>query len=613
MQTRLKRLIEQALQRLHDSGDIDLSQVTGKPLAGKSLAGELLAEIPLERTRGGDHGDFASPIALSLARPLRRNPREIAESIVAQLAENEVLEKIEVAGAGYINFYLAQDAIRQTVVDVISAAQKYGYSDVATGVRTQVEFVSANPTGPLHVGHGRGAAFGAVLANVLEAAGHSVKREYYVNDAGRQMDILALSLWLRYLQAADKEIKFPANAYKGTYVTQMAEGLRNIHGQRFEFAASEVYAGIPDDGAKGGGDGDDDAAKAKRETHIDALIEKAKSLLGVQDYKVVFDYALNEQVADIRGDLKSFGVEFDTWFSEQSLNDNQDIARVVDRLKQSGDIYDVQGTLWFRSSAYGDEKDRVVVRGNGQGTYFASDIAYLDNKFQRGFEHIIYVWGADHHGYVARLLAACKALGHPVQNVEILLVQFASLYRGGEKVQMSTRSGEFVTLRELREEVGTDAARFFYVMRRCQQHLDFDLDLARSQVSDNPVYYLQYAHARIASIIEQASRQELSIDMQAGLASLHLLSLDQEQQVMRSLSRFPEIIHAAAQSREPHQICFYLRELAADFHAYYTLRDMKILCQDEHLRHARLVLCAAVRQVLANGLRLLGVSAPDKM
>ena len=472
MRTTLKRLIEHALESLRDSGDMECGQ---------------WPEIPLERSRGGEHGDFASPVALSLARPLRRNPRQIAEAIVARLPSCESLARVEIAGPGYINFFLAETAITQTLVDILSAGEGYGFSDQRDGGRIQVEFVSANPTGPLHVGHGRGAAFGAALANLLEAAGYQVQREYYVNDAGRQMDILALSLWLRYLQEAGENFEFPANAYKGEYVKTMAAELRSAQGDRFKHPSRKVFEDIPEDMPEG----DSDSAKTARETHIDALIASAKSLLGNEGYATLFGFARDQQVDGIRTDLNDFGVEYDQWFSEQSLSDSRETDRAVNKLKDSGDIYDERGTAWFRSSAYGDEKDRVVIRGNGQGTYFASDIAYLENKFQRGFEHIIYVWGADHHGYVARLMAACEALGHPPEKVEILLVQFASLYRDGEKVQMSTRSGEFVRLRELYEEVGVDAARFFYVMRRCEQHLDFDMDLARSQSSDNPVYYLQ--------------------------------------------------------------------------------------------------------------------------
>ncbi len=594
LRTTLKRLIEQALNSLQDSGDIDLAEHP---------------EISIERSRGGEHGDFATPVALSLARPLRRNPREIAETIKSRLPACDALSRVEIAGPGYINFFLAEDAVTQILADILNAGERFGFSDQEQGGRTQVEFVSANPTGPLHVGHGRGAAFGAALANLLEAAGIAVQREYYVNDAGRQMDILALSLWLRYLQAVVDDFEFPANAYKGEYVKAMADGLHRAEGDRFKRSISEVFTGVPADVPVGYSDSDKNA----REAHIDALIVKAKKLLGSEDYGVLFDYARVDQVGGIRMDLQDFGVEYDCWFSERSLMDSQEIEQVVAKLRDSGDIYDQEGTAWFRSSAYGDEKDRVVVRANGQSTYFASDIAYLDNKFKRGFKHVIYVWGADHHGYVERLMAACKALGHPPENVEILLVQFASLYRGGEKVQMSTRSGEFVTLRELREEVGIDAARFFYVMRRCEQHLDFDLDLARSQNNDNPVYYLQYAHARIASILGQAGTQGLVFDESAGLQQLDLLALPQEQALMKCLARFPEVIASAAQAREPHQVSFYLREVAAEFHAYYTLRDMKILCEDANLRNPRLVLCTAVRQVLANGLGLLGVSAPVKM
>ena len=359
--------------------------------------------------------------------------------------------------------------------------------------------------------------------------------------------------------------------------------------------------------------GDDKAAEAAREAHMDALIGRAKAMLGRERYAAVFAHARDIQVADIREDLAQFGVEFDRWFSEQSLADSGVVQQVLARLQRSGHVYEQRGTLWFRSTAFGDEKDRVVVRENGAATYFASDVAYVQDKFARGYEHLIYVWGADHHGYIARVRAAAEALGHDPQRAEILLVQFAQLFRGGHKVQMSTRSGSYVTLRELREEVGRDAARFFYVMRRSEQHLDFDLDLAKSSQKENPVYYVQYAHARIASNLRRAAERGLEFDLALGIASLARLRLEPELALMRTLSRFPEVLEAAAVSREPHQLAFYLRDLANDFHAYYASDGVRLLDDDAALRNARLALCAAVAQVIRNGLALLGVSAPESM
>ena len=458
--------------------------------------------------------------------------------------------------------------------------------------RIQVEFVSANPTGPLHVGHGRGAAFGASLANVLEAAGYSVTREYYVNDAGRQMDILALSTWLRYLELNGIATPFPGNAYQGEYVRDMARLIHQAHAERYVHRPELVFEGL--------------APEADSEARLDALIANAKKLLG-QDYAYIHNFVLSEQLGDCRNDLMEFGAVFDVWFSEQSLFDSGSVARAVDLLEQRGCVYQQDGAKWFKSTDFGDEKDRVIQRENGQFTYFASDIAYHLNKFERGFERVIDVWGADHHGYIPRVKGAMRALSLDPEKLEIALVQFAVLYRNGKKASMSTRSGEFVTLRELRQEVGNDAARFFYVLRKSDQHLDFDLDLAKSQSTENPVYYVQYAHARICSVLEQWGEDPsvlATADMSA-LASAAELSL------LQKLIDYPELIESAARELSPHLIAFYLRELAGEFHSYYN--SIRFLVPEVPVRLARLGLVAAVRQVLSNGLRLLGVSAPDKM
>jgi len=461
--------------------------------------------------------------------------------------------------------------------------------------------VSANPTGPLHVGHGRGAAYGAVVADLLEAVGYDVHREYYVNDAGRQMDILGTSVWLRYLELCGEALTFPSNGYRGDYVWDIAATLHREHGDDYRHPAGEVYEGVPPDAPDGG----------DKEAHIDALIVSAKRLLGDNRYRYVFELGLNTILDDIRDDLGLFGVNYQEWYSERSLVESGAVNKAVDRLREAGHLYEKGGAWWFRSTDFGDEKDRVVVRENGQTTYFASDIAYHMDKLDRGFDRVIDVWGADHHGYVPRVRAALQAMGEDASRLDVLLVQFAVLYRGGEKVQMSTRSGEFVTLRELRKEVGRDAARFFYVMRKCEQHMDFDLDLAKSQSSDNPVYYVQYAHARIHAVLRQAAERLLDVSPSDGLANLDRLVEDHELALLKELSRYPEVVESAALNEEPHQLTHYLRELANGFHTYYNAHQF--LVDDVALRDARIKLILATREVLRNGLNLLGVSAPEQM
>jgi len=557
--------------------------------AGLAMA----AGLSIERSRQASHGDYACNLAMQLAKPLRKSPRDIAQALIAALPDSELVEKVEIAGTGFINVFITTAAKQAVVKAVLQAADGYGRGTLSTGRKVQVEFVSANPTGPLHVGHGRGAAYGASLANVLDAAGYKVSREYYVNDAGRQMDILALSTWLRYLELHGAQLAFPANAYQGGYVRDMAQQISSAHGTRYVRAAAEVMHGIP-------------SVEEDADAHLDALIANAKRLLG-EDYVYVHNYALTEQLGDCRNDLAEFGVHFDEWFSEQSLFDNGLVARSVETLKAANHLYQQDGAWWFRSTTFGDEKDRVVQRDNGLYTYFASDIAYHLNKFERGFDRVINVWGADHHGYIPRVNGALEALGLDSGKLTIALVQFAVLYRNGQKTSMSTRSGEFVTLRELRNEVGNDATRFFYVLRKSDQHLDFDLDLAKSQSNENPVYYVQYAHARVHSVLAQwdGARADL-LD-----AEVKLLDSDYEIALLQKLIDYLQMIENAAQDLAPHVIAFYLKELAADFHSYYNAS--RFLVDDEAVKCARLALIAATAQVLKNGLALLGVSAPEKM
>ena len=549
--------------------------------------------INLERPKQAGHGDFASNLALQLAKPLKRNPRDLANLLLAELPASSLVAKAEVAGAGFINFTLASDAKTAVVQRVLEQGEAFGRGQ-KSGVKVQVEFVSANPTGPLHVGHGRGAAYGASLSDVLDFAGFDVTREYYINDAGRQMDILALSTWLRYLDLFGISVAFPPNAYQGDYVKDMAAQIKEAHADRFaKVSAAEVLQDAP-------------SVEADKEGHLDALIANAKNLLGA-DYAWVHGFALTEQLGDGREDLEEFGVTFDKWFSERSLFDTGLVEKAVTELEARGHLYVQDGAKWFRSTAFGDEKDRVVQRENGLFTYFASDIAYHANKYERGFDRIIDIWGADHHGYIPRVKGALAALGLPPEKLDVALVQFAVLYRDGQKAAMSTRSGEFVTLRELRREVGNDACRFFYVLRKADQHLDFDLDLAKSQSNENPVYYIQYAHARLCSVLGQWN------GVLADLSGADLARLDNERELAlcARLTAFPEVVQGAAADYAPHQIAFYLKDLAGEFHSYYNAERM--LVDDEGLKLARLALAAAVRQVIRSGLALLGVSAPDSM
>ncbi len=578
-----------------------LQQAVDALKAQHVLPDELQPQIRLDHSRNKAHGDLATNLALMLARPAGMSPRQLAERLLAALPENTLIEKAEVAGPGFINFFLRADAGLSLLHDIVQQQGTYGHTRLADACRVTVEFVSANPTGPLHVGHGRGAAYGASLANVLRATGYEVQTEYYVNDAGRQMHILATSVWLRYLEACGEPVRFPDNGYRGDYIHDIARAVHAEDGERWHRPWATVADGLPADESDGG----------DREKHVDALIERAQTLLGEAGYARFFDAALHDILAGIRQDLQDFGVVYDNWFSERSLVDSGAIDRALASLKAAGAVYEKDGALWFAASRYGDEKDRVVVRDNGQTTYFASDIAYFLNKLERGFDKALYVFGADHHGYVPRLRAVARGLGKDPDVLEIPLVQFAVLWRGGEKVQMSTRSGQFVTLRELMDEVGADAARFFYVMRSHEQHLDFDLDLARSRSNENPVYTIQYAHARVCSLFRQAGERGLSVPTDFGRVSPEPLRSEAERALVKWLGRYPEQLAQAAGKRAPHILAHYLRELAHQFHSWYN--GHPVLVEDESLRHARMLLAEASRQVVANGLGLLGVSAPERM
>ena len=549
--------------------------------------------VLLERPKQAEHGDLACNIAMQLAKKLKTNPRQLAERLIEALRAQPAFAEgyvsaVEIAGAGFINLRLSPKTKQAVVARVVAEGLAFGRA-APTGKKVQVEFVSANPTGPLHVGHGRGAAYGASLSNLLAFCGDEVQREFYINDAGRQMDILAASVWLRYLESLGASVAFPEDGYRADYVRTIAADLAKTHGKRFERDTATLPQATSAEDA--------DAA-------LDALINHAKAVLAA-DWREVHRFALDAMLADQRDDLGAFGVVYDRWLSEQSLHDSGDIERAMKVLEARGHLLEKDGALWFRSTAFGDEKDRVVRRENGALTYFASDIAYHLDKFERGYDRMINVWGADHHGYIPRVKGALTALGLDADRLVVSLVQFAVLYRNGEKVAMGKRSGDFVTLRDLRTEVGNDAARFFYVLRKSDQHLDFDLDLAKSQSNENPVYYIQYAHARVCSVFTQAGA-EAAKDADTGL-----LANPRELVLMQRLGEFPEIVQAAARDLAPHAVAFYLRDLAADFHSYYNAE--RILVEDASLSKARLALCAATRQVLASGLALLGVSAPERM
>ena len=585
--------MKQEIERLLQAA---LAQLTGAVLTETPAAGAVV----VERTRDASHGEFATNIALRLAKAARKNPRELAAAIVAALPASALIARTEVAGAGFINFHMAAGAYAAELARIHAQGDAYGHSGAGGGERVLVEFVSANPTGPLHVGHGRQAAFGATLSNLLRATGHEVAREYYINDAGRQMDILAVSVWVRYLEAMGEALPFPENGYRAEYVRPLAAALQEQAGAGLRRSASAVLAGLPADAPAG-----------DKEAYIDALIERCRALIGADGFRQVLDLSLGLMLADIRNDLAEFGVVFEVWTSERALAESGAIDHALQVLRSQGRLQEKDGALWFRATEFGDEKDRVVVRENGVKTYFASDIAYHLNKYERGFTRLLDVLGADHHGYVARVRAGLIAMGCPATCLEATLIQFVSLFRGTEKIPMGKREGQFVTLRQLRGEVGNDACRFFYLMRSHDQPLDFDLELAKSRTNENPVYYIQYAHARVASVMKQLAARGLSFDPAQGLASAGGLTGTHEQAVLSALTRYPEVLEQAALGRAPHALAHYLRELANTLHTYYNAEQF--IVEEAAVRNARLALVLGVQQVLRNGLALLGVSAPVSM
>lgn len=578
----------------------NLLQTALKTLQSRGEWPDIPDVIQVENIKNKQHGDFASNIAMILAKSARKNPRDAAGLIIQALPASPYIQKVETAGPGFINFFLSPQALFAVIPPILTEKSNFGRSDRGKKKQILVEFVSSNPTGPLHVGHGRHAAFGAVVCNLLEAAGFRVWREYYVNDAGRQMNILAVSVWLRYLELCGESIPFPENAYRGDYVVDIARAVKNKHGEALRVPAQQILEKLPPDEPQGG----------DKEKYIDAVIERAQLLLGSR-YAIIFDEGLTSILEDIRQDLEEFGVRFDKWASEREFVATDAVDKLLRKLSDQGHSYERDGALWFRSTSFGDEKDRVLVRSNGQRTYFANDAAYHLDKFERGFDMAIDIFGSDHHGYVPRMKAAMQASGILPERMIHLLGQFVTLYRGGQQIKMSTRGGKFVPLRELREEVGNDAARFFYLMRKYDNHIDFDLDLAKSQSNENPVYYVQYAHARICSVFRQLDERHWAYDEANGIAHLPLLTQAEERKLLMTLSAYPDVIQNAASLYEPHLLTAYLREAASDFHAYYNAHPF--LVEDKPLRDARLVLVAATRQVLQNGFNLLGINAPESM
>ncbi|MBM4289300.1 MAG: arginine--tRNA ligase [Deltaproteobacteria bacterium] len=554
MKKRVAEVVAQALETLKTNGSLELS---GMPL--------FQVDIP----KTPEHGDFATNAALVLAKPARRPPRQVAELIREAINPPPgMLARVDIAGPGFINFFLQESYWLQVLADIAAAAGRYGHSSLGAGKRVQVEFVSANPTGPLHVGHGRGAALGDALANILTCTGHQVEREYYINDVGSQMRTLGLSLFLRAQEVQGEQVSFPETCYQGDYIKELA--------QEYLAGQGPVPAGEPD------------------APTLDACGR----------------YAGEAILREIRQDLEDFGVRFDTWYSETRLFENKIVDRAFAALQERGYLYEAEGALWFKATAFGDEKDRVVRRQNGATTYFASDIAYHWEKFQRGYDQVIDIWGADHHGYVPRLQAIVPALGIKDQKLTVLLVQLVSLLREGQPVAMTTRGGTFVTLRQVMDEVGKDVARFIFLSRRADAHLEFDLELAKRQTSENPVYYVQYAHARLASVFRLAGEKGIAWQT-APPEVLTRLNLPEELTVLKLLAGYPDIVEAAATHLEPHRITYCLTELAGELHSYYYKH--RFISDDQELTQARLLLVQGVKAVLDHGLGLLGVEAPEAM
>ena len=553
-------------------------------------------KISIQDNKEKEHGDLATNIAMVLAKPLKKNPKEIAEEIKQNFVLDEKIIKIEVAGPGFLNFFLSQDSHGEILEQIQKENKDFGKSGSKQS-KVLIEYVSSNPTGPLHVGHGRGAVFGSVLSSLLEEAGFEVDQEYYVNDFGRQMNILATSVWIRYCQLFSSEIKMMQQGYLGDYLLPVAKKLKDEKSDSLFKIDESLIEKLNSE------DQDDE--------FTDQLVESLRVILK-EEFQYIREFALSEILHLIKADLEQCGVHHNAWFSESSLygNDGGTDSKVdgsIEELKSRGFIYEEGGAIWFKSSSLGDDKDRVLKRGNGEYTYFASDVAYHLDKYDRGYDRVINVWGSDHHGYLPRVRAAMDACDRDINKLEVIFIQFANLVKAGKKVSMSTRSGDFITLNELMNEVTTEAARFFYINRKADQHLEFDLDLAKEQSKDNPLYYIQYAHARICSVLRKAENELEDFDS----VELALLGSEKEIEILKLLRQYPQLIERAAKAGEPHLLCYFLRDLSGVFHSYYN--SEKFLIEDKELMTSRLFLLKGVKQVIANGLRVLGIKAPEEM
>ena len=554
MKQTLTEILDQALSRAREKGELRL---------------EKQPTITLDTPREKTHGDLTTTVAMVLAKTEAKPPREIAEIIVRNIQDEEgLIEKTDIAGPGFINFFLKQDRWKKTLFDIDADGVSYGLRNIGKGEKVLVEFVSANPTGPLHVGHGRGAALGDALANLLAAVGYDVSREFYINDAGRQIRLLALSVYARYQQALGNDFPFPEDGYHGTYIEEIALGFQKVHGNNF----------------------------------LNISFEECFSAFA--------DYGKETMLADIRTDLEAFGVRFDTWFSEASLLSDGSVQRSLDELMESRNLYEQDAALWLRSTAYGDDKDRVVVKNDKSYTYLATDIAYHRNKLARGYKTLVNIWGADHHGYIPRVQAVIQAFGHPRDSLHVLLVQLVTILRHGQPVPMSKRAGTFVTLRDVVQDVGCDAARYIFLTRRSDSHLDFDLDIAKEQSRENPVYYVQYAHARLASVFREAEARNITVP-RSETVDLSLLDLEEEHNIIKLLAKYPEVVEEAALAYEPHRLTFYLQDLAGLLHNYYF--KYRIMSDDRARSGVKLFLMKQVKSVIQSALKILGVNAPERM
>ena len=556
MKQTVTEILLQALSRAKQKGELKL---------------EAQPAIVLDTPREKSHGDLATTLAMVLAKPESKPPRKIAEIIISNIQDEDgIIEKTEIAGPGFINFIFKQDRWTRTLFDIEAEGQGYGLLNIGKGERVLVEFVSANPTGPLHVGHGRGAAVGDALANLLVAVGYEVSREFYINDAGRQIRLLARSVYSRYRQMHGKDEPFPEDGYHGTYINEVSAS-----------ASASPAIGL---------------------TYVDTPFDASE--------KVFADFSKDQMLDDIKKDLVAFGVKFDVWFSERSLLADESVRKSIEELKERGFAYEQDGALWLKSTAFGDDKDRVIVKQDGEYTYLATDIAYHRNKLGRGFKTLVNIWGADHHGYIPRVQAVIQAFGHPKDSLHVLLVQLVSILRHGQPVPMSKRAGTFVTLRDVVQDVGADAARYIFLTRRSDSHLDFDLDVAKEQSRENPVYYVQYAHARLASLFREAESRNIGVT-KGDSVDLSLLDLEEEQNIIKTLAKYPEVIEEAALAYEPHRLTFYLQDLAGLLHNYYFKH--RVITEDVKRTASKLFLMKQVKTVIQSALGILGVSAPERM